>query len=78
MGAESSSCKARREGGQRFFRKALKQQGRPPKTITADGYAASHRAVREMKEDGLLRPQEFRCARSMECNSVNSIRHPYF
>ena len=35
-----------------FFRKALRAQGRPPVSITLDGYAASHRAVREMpKED---------------------------
>jgi transposase-like protein len=26
-----------------FFRKAQKTQGRPPRTITLDGYAASHR-----------------------------------
>jgi transposase-like protein len=31
-----------------FFRKALETQGRPPKSITLDGYAASHRAVREL------------------------------
>nr|WP_232080990.1 IS6 family transposase [Variovorax sp. SRS16] len=31
-----------------FFRKALKTQGRPPVRITLDGYAASHRAVREL------------------------------
>ena len=37
-----------------FFRKAIKHQGQPPNTITLDGYAASHRAVREMKADGLL------------------------
>lgn len=37
-----------------FFSKAVKHQGKPPKTITLDGYAASHRAVREMKADGLL------------------------
>ena len=37
-----------------FFKKAIKNQGQPPKTITLDGYAASHRAVREMKADGLL------------------------
>jgi transposase-like protein len=37
-----------------FFSKAIKHQGQPPKTITLDGYAASHRAVREMKADGLL------------------------
>ena len=37
-----------------FFKKAIKHQGQQPKTITLDGYAASHRAVREMKADGLL------------------------
>ena len=37
-----------------FFSKAIKHQGRPPETITLDGYAASHRAVREMKADCLL------------------------
>jgi transposase-like protein len=39
-----------------FFKKAIKHQGQPPKTITLDGYAASHRAVREIKADGLLPP----------------------
>src|SRR5260221_4381038 len=37
-----------------FFRKALKGQQRAPQTIALDGYAASHRAVRELKADGLL------------------------
>jgi len=37
-----------------FFRKAVKSQQRPPQTITLDGYAASHRAVRELKADGFL------------------------
>ena len=32
-----------------FFRKAIRNQQRPPQTITLDGYAASHRAVRELK-----------------------------
>ena len=36
-----------------FFRKAVKSQG-APQSITLDGYAASHRAVRELKADGLL------------------------
>jgi transposase-like protein len=39
-----------------FFRKAIKSQQRAPQTITLDGYAASHRAVRELKADGLLPP----------------------
>jgi transposase-like protein len=37
-----------------FFRKAIKGQQCAPQTITLDGYAASHRAVRELKADGLL------------------------
>jgi hypothetical protein len=37
-----------------FFRKAVKSQGSSPTTITLDGYAASHRAVREMKAAGQL------------------------
>jgi transposase-like protein len=37
-----------------FFRKAVKSQGSTPTTITLDGYAASHSAVREMKADGHL------------------------
>jgi transposase-like protein len=39
-----------------FFRKAFKSQGSTPRTITLDGYAASHRAVREMKADGQIPP----------------------
>ena len=37
-----------------FFRKAIKSQEAAPRTITLDGYAASHRAVREMKIDGQM------------------------
>jgi transposase-like protein len=37
-----------------FFRKAIKRQGSVPRTITLDGYGASHRAMREMKFDGEL------------------------
>jgi len=29
-----------------FFSRAIKHQGQPSETITLDGYAASHRAVR--------------------------------
>jgi transposase-like protein len=37
-----------------FFRKAVKGQRRAPETITLDGYAATHRAVRELRVDGSL------------------------
>nr|WP_263359772.1 transposase [Acidicapsa ligni] len=37
-----------------FFQKAIRHDSRPPHTITLDGYAATHRAVREMQIDGLL------------------------
>ena len=37
-----------------FFRKATKTQGSAPGTVTLDGYAASHRTVREMKADGQM------------------------
>jgi transposase, IS6 family len=37
-----------------FVREAIKSQGSTPRTITLDGYAASHRAVREMTADGQL------------------------
>ncbi|MFP3186515.1 MAG: DDE-type integrase/transposase/recombinase, partial [Paraburkholderia sp.] len=37
-----------------FLSKAIRHQGQSPEAITLDGYAASHRAVPEMKADGLL------------------------
>jgi transposase-like protein len=37
-----------------FFRKALRSQGRSPLSITLDGYAASHRAVRELQQQARL------------------------
>ena len=40
-----------------FFRKVINSQQSAPQTITLDGYAASHRAVRELKADGSLPPQ---------------------
>jgi transposase-like protein len=38
-----------------FFAKAINSQGMVPDTITLDGYAASHRAAREMVADELPR-----------------------
>jgi transposase-like protein len=40
--------------GKAFRRKARKSQNAPPSSITLDGYAASHRAVREMQDQGEL------------------------
>ena len=40
-----------------FFRKAITSQQRQLQTITLDGYASSHCAVRELKADGSL-PKE--------------------
>jgi len=37
-----------------FFRKALRSQRQSPETITLGGYAAFHRAVRELQEQGRL------------------------
>jgi transposase-like protein len=37
-----------------FFRKAVEGERRAPQTIIQDGYATSHRAVRELKADGSL------------------------
>ena len=52
-----------------FFKKAIKHQSHPPKTITLDGSAASHRAVREMKEDGVL-PEDTKVRSSKYLNNL--------
>jgi transposase-like protein len=57
-----------------FFSKAVKHQGQPPKTITLDVYAASHRAVREMKEDGLL-PEDTKVRSSKYLNNLVEQNH---
>ena len=57
-----------------FFRKAIKDQGSTPRTITLDGYAASHRAVREMKGDGQL-PADTKLRSSKYLNNVIEQDH---
>src|SRR5919206_70224 len=42
-----------RDAAQRFFSRVIRQHG-APRVITLDGYAASHRAVAKLKEDGTL------------------------
>ena len=57
-----------------FFSKAIKHQGQPPESITLDGYAASHRAVREMKADGLL-PKDTEVRNSKYLNNLIEQDH---
>ena len=57
-----------------FFRKAIKSQGSTPRTITLDGYAASHRAVREMKADGQL-PADTKLRSSKYLNNLIEQDH---
>jgi transposase-like protein len=57
-----------------FFRKAVKSQQRPRQTITLDGYAASHRALRELKADGSL-PTDTKLRSSKYLNNLIEQDH---
>jgi len=57
-----------------FFRKAIKDQGSAPRSITLDGYAASHRAVHEMKADGEL-PADAKLRSSKSLNNLIEQDH---
>jgi transposase-like protein len=50
-----------------FFRNAMKHNG-TPRVITLDAYAASHRAVRELKTEGKM-PKRIRARSSMFLNN---------
>ncbi|WP_425469573.1 IS6 family transposase [Paraburkholderia azotifigens] len=62
------------EAAKAFFRRAIKHQGQPSKSITLDGYAALHRAVREMKADGLL-PEDTKIRFSKYLNNLVEQDH---
>jgi transposase-like protein len=57
-----------------FFRNAIKNHQRPPQTITLDGSAASHRAVRELKDDGTL-PTDTKLRSSKYLNNLIEQDH---
>jgi len=57
-----------------FFRKAIKGQGSTPRTIILDGYAASHRAVREMEVDGQM-PTDTKLRSSKYLNNLIEQDH---
>ena len=52
-----------------FFKKAIRHQGHAPHTITLDGYAASHRAVREMQNADML-PKSTKLGSSKYLNNL--------
>jgi len=57
-----------------FSSKVIKHKRKPPRTITLDGYAASHRAVPEMKADGLL-PEDTKIRLSKYPNNLIEQHH---
>jgi transposase-like protein len=57
-----------------FFKKAMKTHRCAPRSITLDGYAASHRAVREMKADAVL-PEDTQLRSSKYLNNMIEQDH---
>jgi len=70
----SASSKRDVAAAKAFFRKAIKGQGWAPRTITLDGYAASHRAVREMKAEGQM-PTDTKLRSSKYLNNLIEQDH---
>ena len=65
---------ARCRGRQGVFPQSDQSPADAPRTITLDGYAASHRAVRELKADGLL-PAETKLRSSKYLNNLIEQDH---
>jgi transposase-like protein len=61
------------EAAKRFFRRAVLHNG-PPKKITVDGYAASHRAVEELKAEGAL-PRDIELRSNAYLNNIIEQDH---
>jgi transposase-like protein len=59
-----------------FSSKANRHRVKPPKTVTLDGYAASYRAVRKMKIDGLL-PKDTKVQSSKYLNKLIEPDHRF-
>jgi len=59
---------------QSLLQEGIRHEGRPPHTITLDGYAASHRAVREMRDDGIL-PKRTKMRSSKYLNNLIEQDH---
>lgn len=57
-----------------FLRKAMKSQDTAPSSITLDGYAASHRAVRELQSQGDV-PKEATLRSSKYLNNIIEQDH---
>ena len=57
-----------------FFKKAIRDQAHAPHTITLDGYAASHRAVREMQHADML-PKSTKLRSSKYLNNLVEQDH---
>jgi transposase-like protein len=69
-----SSSKRDVAAAKAFFRKAVEGQEHAPQTITLDGYAASHRAPRELKACGLL-PRDTKLRSSKYLNNLIEQDH---
>jgi transposase-like protein len=61
------------DAAKRFFRKAMKSH-KTPRVITLDAYAASHRAISELKSAGAM-PQRVRIRSSKYLNNVVEQDH---